>query len=115
MNAETRAVHECREILGNFLRGALDYGEFRAKMASAMGPLDPLDWAMKNLDATTGREAEMVVELLGGPFGETDDRIPRRPEWKYGECDEPYGWVDQDEVRRRLREAFGAVLGKAEG
>lgn len=81
-------------------------------MASVMKPLDPLDWALKELDAPTGKEAEMYVKWLGGEFGETEDHIPRRPEWKYGESDEPYGWVDQDEYRARLCKAFAAILKK---
>ena len=112
MNSELRAVLACREITRAFVRGGLDYPTFRAKMDAAMGPLDPLDWALKELNGDAGKEATMYVEWLGGEFGETEDRIPRRAEWKYGECNEPYGWVDVHEYRRRLGEAFREILDK---
>jgi hypothetical protein len=112
MTEETKAVYECRKILTSFVRGVLDYAAFRSKMASAMESLDPLDWALEKLNTAMGKEAKMYVEWLGGEFGETEDLIPRRPEWKYGESDEPYEWVDQDEYRRLLSEAFAAILEK---
>lgn len=111
MNTPLQAVGECREILRKFINGAFDYGAFRDKMARAMGPLDPLDWALEELDAESAIEAKMYSEWLGGEFGETEDRIPRKPDWRYGESDEPYGWVDQDEYRIRLHSAFAGVLG----
>lgn len=110
MTPELRAVSACREITRAFVHGELDYPTFRAKMAVAMGPLDPLDWALKELDSDARREATMYVEWLGGEFGETEERIPRRADWKYGQCNEPYGWVDVLEYRKRLLEAFGQIL-----
>jgi hypothetical protein len=111
MNA-LRAVKKCREILRAFVYGRLDYSAFHAEMATAMAHFDPLDWALRELDDVTGKEASMYVEWLGGEFGETEDRIPRRLEWKYGECNEPYGWINHDEYRCRLREVFAEFLDK---
>jgi hypothetical protein len=111
VNAELQAVRKCRNLVEQFVAEAIDYGTFVEQMASAMGPLDPLDWAIKKLDAESGKEATMYSEWLGGAFGETEDRIPRRPEWRYGECTAPYGWVDESEYRNRLREAFAGIIG----
>ena len=47
--------------------------------------------------------------MLWCEFGETEHLIPRRADWVYGESDEPYGWVDQEEYRRRLGSAFIAI------
>ena len=61
-----------------------------------MQPLDPLDWALKELDAESGKEATMYSDWLGGEFGETEDRVPHKPERKYGESDEPYGLLSAE-------------------
>ena len=104
-----KAIEGCRAVVREFVAAKLDYATFRERMALVMGPLDPLDWAMKTLTTTQQAEATFYVEWLGGEFGETEHQIPRRADWVYGESDEPYGWVDQEEYRRRLGTAFIAV------
>ena len=112
MNDVLRAIENCRSILRQFIAADLDYAAFKERMANVMAPLDPLDWALEGLTRAHQLEATMYVEWLGGEFGETKDRIPRRSDWVYGDdSNEPYGWVDQDEYRRRLRAAFKGVLG----
>ena len=110
MSIVEEAVLRCRELTRSFVIGDLDYAGFREEMARAMGPLDPLDWAVRELSAERAREAEAYVKSLGGQFGEEEERIPRRPEWVYGASDEPYGWVDQEAYRAQLREVFSDVL-----
>jgi hypothetical protein len=106
MSDARTAVSECRSIMRDFIAGQLDYATFRQRMARAMGPLDPLDWALESLPEDLQVEATMYSEWLGGEFGETKDRIPTRPDWRYGECQVPYGWVDVGAYRERLGEAF---------
>jgi hypothetical protein len=103
------AILDCRSIMRDFIRARIDYPTFRQRMASAMGPLDPLDWALEGLPEGLQVEATMYSDWLGGEFGETEDRIPKRADWVYGESRVPYGWVDVDAYRERLREAFGAI------
>lgn len=110
MNAAEDAVLRCREIVRSFVLGHIDYAAFRERMAQAMGPLDPLDRALRELTEEGAREAEAYVEWLGGEFGEHEDRIPRCAGWEYGVSDQKYGWVDQDAYRARLREALSDVL-----
>jgi hypothetical protein len=94
----------------DFIGGQADYPTFRKRMAVAMGPLDPLDWAIEGLPEKFQVEATMYSKWLGGEFGESEDRIPRRADWVYGGCTVPYGWVDVTAYRERLREAFADVL-----
>jgi hypothetical protein len=110
MSEVLAAIKQCRSIVRDFIAGHLDYGEFRKRMAAATGPFDPLSWALEGL--TSDQEAEVVlyVDWLGGEFGETEHLIPRRADWVYGESEESYGWVDQNEYRRRLEQAFKSVL-----
>ena len=100
------ALNACHSLVCQFVDSELDYAGFRAGMASVMGPLDPLDCALEVLDERRRREARFYSEWLGGEFGEHAERIPRRADWRYGESTEPYGWVDVEEYRRRLRTAF---------
>jgi hypothetical protein len=94
----------------DFVGGQVDYPTFRQRIEAAMGPLDPLDWAIEGLPKEFQVEATMYAEWLGGEFGETEDRIPKRDDWVYGDCPESYGWVDVVAYRERLREAFADVL-----
>jgi hypothetical protein len=64
----------------DFVAGQLDYPTFRQNMSMAMGPLDPLDWAIAGLPEDLKMEATMYSECLGGEFGETRDRFPARRE-----------------------------------
>jgi hypothetical protein len=104
------AILDCRAIMRDFISGQADYPGFRQRMAAAMGPLDPLDWAIEGLPEELRVEATMYSEWLGGQFGETEDRIPKRPDWVYGHSTTPYGWVDVGAYRKRLREAFAGVF-----
>jgi len=110
MNEVLAAIQECRSIVRDFIAGHFDYGEFRKRMGPATGPFDPLDWALEGLTSDDQSEVRLYVEWLGGEFGETEHLIPRRADWVYGESDEPYGWVDQEEYRRRLEHAFKDIL-----
>jgi len=94
----------------DFVGGQIDYPTFRQRMEVAMASLDPLDWAIECLPEELQVEAKMYSESLGGEFGETEDRIPKRTDWVYGERPMPYGWVDVVEYRERLREAFADVI-----
>ena len=71
------AIDACRNLVRQFLAGSLDYGTFKARMASAMGPLDPLDSAVESLAPDQQKEAAFYVEWTGGEFGETDLTLPR--------------------------------------
>jgi hypothetical protein len=103
------AIIDCRSIMRDFIGGQIDYPTFRQRMSGAMRPLDPLDWAIEGLPKDLQVEATMYSEWLGGEFGETEERIPKQRDWVYGDCRVPYGWVDVDAYRERLREAFGDI------
>ena len=117
LRSHTPMTHEvleclraCRSIVRDFVSKKIDYSEYCARMNVAMDPLDPLDWALQGLTEDQSKEAMLYVDWIGGEFGETRHLIPHRPDWVYGQCQEPYGWVDQEEYRRRLRMAFAAYL-----
>ena len=93
----------------HFIGGQIDYPTFRQRMSAAMARLDPLDWALDGLPEELRAEATMYSDWLGGEFGESEDRIPKRSDWVYGESRVPYGWVDVDAYRARLGEAFASV------
>ena len=94
----------------SFVAGDFDYSEFVDKMATAMGPFDTIDFTRSGLALSQETEVSFYVDWLGGKFGETEHLIPRRSEWEYGKSDQPYGWVDQDEYRRKLGAAFSNLL-----
>jgi hypothetical protein len=104
------AIPKCRAIVRDFIAGHLDYGEFRKRVVAATGSFDPLDWAVEGLTSDQESEVALYVDWLGGEFGEAEHLNPRRADWVYGESDEPYGWVDQEEYRRRLEHAFKDIL-----
>ncbi len=110
MNDVQKAVLRCRDLTRSYVHGEFDYSAYREQMARVMSPLDPLDWAIEQLSDSLADEAERYVFWLGGEFGESEDQIPRRAGWKYGESDETYGWVDQEAYRARLHEAFRDVF-----
>ena len=67
---------------------------------------DPLDGALEGLTDSQQKEIVFYFEWHGGDFGEYEDRIPRNPTWKYGESEEPYGWVDTERYFHLFSAAF---------
>jgi len=87
----------------------MDWLLFWQALPKNFAPFDPLDWSLDDLDDAQKEEILFYFQWHGGEFGEHEDRIPRKRDWKYGDSDEPYGWVDRDRYHKEFSEAFGEL------
>lgn len=102
-----QAIEDMRRLTGEFLAGRVDFAEFFPALSTIHGTkFDPIDWAVADLPPAAEEWVWFFSEWLGGEFGEFEDRIPRRPDWRYGIDLEPYGWVDVPRYRADLRRAI---------
>ena len=86
MSDALKAIEACRTLVRLFIEAELDYGAFRGKMATAMAPLDPLDWAVDELSADQQEEATLYVKWLcsGRGVSRIQRAGGRRPPRRHG-------------------------------
>lgn len=100
------AIEEMRRLTGAFLAGRLEFVEFFPSISAILGTeFDPIDRAFADLPPAAAEWVWFFIEWTGGQFGESEHRITRRPDWRYGIDLEPYGWVDVPRYRESLRSA----------
>ncbi|MEC7521785.1 MAG: hypothetical protein VYE22_18020 [Myxococcota bacterium] len=99
---QRRALEELRRALAEFLRGEIDASIFIPHYRSLFAPFDPPGLAAADLSPAERHELDVYVELMGGWFGENDEAVPRRADWRYGVDVEPHSWVDQPAYRRSI-------------
>ena len=97
---QRRALEGLRRALAEFLRGEIDASIFIPRYRSLFASFDPPDLAAAGLSPAERHELDVYVELMGGWFGENDQAVPRRADWRYGVDVDPYSWVDQPAYRR---------------
>src|SRR4051812_14385545 len=88
------ALHKIEDLLREFLQGSIDVAEFVPRYQALFAPFDPPDLSMAELSEEEQSELKVFIRLMGGWFGEENDVIPKRAEWKYGTDTEPFSWID---------------------
>jgi hypothetical protein len=87
--------------LARFLSGEQSGAEFIPRFGALFAPFDgPED---EDLDEEAAAEFQMFEYIHGGKFGESEDFIPLRTDWTYGDEIGPYGWLDDDAYRLAIR------------
>ncbi|MEM6274498.1 MAG: hypothetical protein AAF735_04580 [Myxococcota bacterium] len=88
-----------KHLLGEFLRGTIDIGQFMPRFNAMFASFDPPDITAAELGSAEQKELEVFIMLMGGWFSEDEHLIPRRKDWECGEDLEPYSWIDADAYR----------------
>lgn len=100
------AIREMGRLTDDFLGERMDFVAYFPAISRLLGQFDPLDAAIEDLPAAAAERVRFFSEWTGGEFGESEHRIPRRAEWRYGIDVEPYAWVDVPGYRSALRSAY---------
>lgn len=87
--------------LARFLSGEQSGAEFIPRFSALLAPFDGSD--DEGLDGQAAAEYWAFEYIAGGTFGESQDFIPLRADWKYGDEVGPYGWLDDDAYRLAIR------------
>lgn len=100
------ALHKIKDVLREFLQGHIGVADFVPRYRALFAPFDPPDLSTDDLSEAEQSELKVFIRLMGGWFGEENDIIPKRAEWKYGEDTEPFSWIDGPAYRTVIQEAL---------
>jgi len=106
LKEKLEALRTYREYAIRYVEMKIGWEEFWEKFAEIMGPFDPLDLALVDLDKDQRKEVLFYVKWHGGEFGESEDKIPKRSNWEYGKSIEPYSWIDTHTYYKEFSSAF---------
>jgi len=99
------ALGEMRGLLERFIRCEIEPRDFIPAYRQLFAPFDPPDLSTGGLSAEEKTELKLFVLLMGGWFGEYEEEIPKRQDWKYGSDLEPYSWIDGPAYRQWVLKA----------
>lgn len=103
-------LQRARELAEGFVDGSIGFVPFYEGLTFILGAtFDGLDSQLQGLPDSVQREVRFYSDWTGGEWDETENLIPKRSDWKYGEDLEPYGWVDQGAYRRAFSDAFSQL------
>jgi hypothetical protein len=106
---QRRALADMRRLLARFVGGHLPVREFVPQYGALFAPFDPPDLSTKDLSDEERAELDVFITLMGGWFGEDDERIPKSKSWVYGRDTEPYSWIDEPAYRDWIRIALAVA------
>lgn len=99
-NERIESIRTIRICALKFIKGEIRFEEFYDKITFELGStFDPLDLATEDLANELQVEIKMYSKVTGGEFGETENLIPKNPNWEYGKSVENFAWVDKEEYR----------------
>jgi len=108
MDSRLKAIRELRNLSKGFANGELSFEKFRPALGwhsfddeDEQGKWDP-QASVEDLPVELRAEYLFYVKWrvaeAHGSFKASD--------WKYGECQEPYGWIDKEAYRKAFSEEF---------
>lgn len=107
MKEEREALQVIRRLAQEFITRQISFDEFWPKFTNELGgTFDPLDEAIADLTPEEKDEVMFYFSLDGGEFGKTESRLPVDPNWKYGQSQTPFGWVDKEKFRAMFAKEF---------
>ena len=107
MKEERTALQLIRRLSQEFIEGQIPFDEFWSKLRNQLGgTFDPLDQAIADLSPEEKDEVLFYFSLDGGESEETEPRLPRDPNWRYGHSATRYGWVDKEKFRQTYAVEF---------
>jgi hypothetical protein len=110
MDERRKSILTLRRITSEFLKGDLDFIKYYDVLSFELGStFDPFDWTTEDLESELVEELELYLKFSGGEFGEHDDFIPKNKDWKYGESDVKYAWIDSTEYKELLKIEYSLI------
>jgi hypothetical protein len=100
------ALRQLRGTLREFLAERISVADFVPRYGELFAAFDPPDLSVEGLSEGERSELNVYIRLMGGWFGENENVIPKRSEWKYGEDTRPFSWIDEAAYREVIREAL---------
>jgi hypothetical protein len=100
-------LQRARKLAEGFVAGEIEFVPFYEGLTFILGAtFDGLDSQLHELPDAVQREVRFYSDWTGGEWGETEDRLPKRNGWRYGENLEPYGWIDKKTYQQEFAAAF---------
>jgi hypothetical protein len=103
------ALSKMRVLVSRFVSGEIEVADFVPPLGSLFAPFDPPDLSTTELTDAERTELWFYIDVKGGWFGETAERIPRRGDWVYGRDTSPYSWIDGPAYRRWIVSAASSA------
>ncbi len=96
-----------RLCIKDYLNNKLDFVEFYDFLKSELGSeFDPFEESINDLSVELKNEINFYSQYTGGEFGETEYIIPKNSDYKYGENNVKYDWIDKAKFKNEFKEKF---------